>query len=140
MEVILSTAFGVKTAAQTNPNDELMKLGRSAMGEGLLVMSLSLIPIVGTWLSQTLANSRYGLSFGALADVARKIIEERKAHGNQRKVRIFLEFGSCHQVWNRGGRRELTRSPKLINSMAYWVSQKKYSLLAGNRNETIRYY
>ena len=90
MEVILSTAFGVKTAAQTNPNDELMKLGRSSMGDGVLVMSLSLIPIVGTWLSQTLANSRYGMSFGALADVARKIMEERKAHGSQRKVRIFV--------------------------------------------------
>ena len=90
MEVILSTAFGVKTAAQTNPNDELMKLGRQAMGDGVLPMSLSLIPIVGTWLSQTLGNSRYGMGFGALADIARKIIEERKKHGSQRKVRIFV--------------------------------------------------
>ena len=92
MEVILSTAFGVKTAAQTNPNDELMKLGRSAMGDAGLVTLVASIPIIGARLSQKLINSRYGMSFGALADVARKIIEERKAHGSQRKVRIFVRI------------------------------------------------
>ena len=87
MEVILSTSFGVKTNAQTDPNDHLMNLARNSLGKGTFVVLVSMIPLVGGWLSKKLANTRFGLSINALADVARKIIEERKAHESQRKVR-----------------------------------------------------
>eukprot|EP00112_Aurelia_sp_Birch-Aquarium-sp1_P017611 Seg4099.3 transcript_id=Seg4099.3/GoldUCD/mRNA.D3Y31 product="Cytochrome P450 3A31" protein_id=Seg4099.3/GoldUCD/D3Y31 len=78
MEVILSTAFGVKTESQTNPDDHLMKLARAAMQRRLVVTLAVMIPVIGQWLSRKLAASRFGLGNSELFDIARGIIKERR--------------------------------------------------------------
>ena len=90
MEVILSTAFGVKTESQTNPNDHLMKLARAAMQRRILVTLAVMIPVIGQWLSRKLTESRFGFGNKELFDIARGIIKERRdiaaESGYQRKV------------------------------------------------------
>ena len=90
MEVILSTAFGVKTESQTNPDDHLMKLAKNAMARQLPILLASMIPFIGQWISKKLATTRFGDSRTKLFGVAREIIEKRKkiAAEFQRKVRF----------------------------------------------------
>ena len=86
MEVILSTAFGVKTESQTNPNDHLMKLARAAMQRRIVVSLALMIPVIGQWLSRKLLESRFGFGNKELFDIARGIIRERREGSYQRKV------------------------------------------------------
>ena len=90
MEVILSTAFGVKTESQTNPDDHLMKLAKNAMARQLPILLASMIPFIGQWISKKLATTRFGDNQTKLFGVAREIIEKRKkiAAEFQRKVRF----------------------------------------------------
>ncbi len=91
MEVILSSAFGVKTDSQTNPKDKLTNLARKAMEEDFLPEIALMIPIIGKWLSKKLAASpTYGLKMEELEKIAREVIKQRKEEagsGKQRKVR-----------------------------------------------------
>eukprot|EP00794_Sanderia_malayensis_P000606 gene606-1268_t len=98
MEVILSSAFGMKTESQTNPNDKLTKLAQAAMEQKPWPQIALLIPFVGKFLSKMLMSSeRFGFGWGGLIKIARGIVKSRKEAsdgGERRKDMLNLMLDS----------------------------------------------
>ncbi len=92
MEVILSSAFGVKTDSQTNPKDKMTEMARQAMDDKPWPAIALMIPLVGKYISKQLSKStRFGFGWYPLVDVAKKIIKQRRQNENakgQRRVRL----------------------------------------------------
>ena len=91
MEVILSSAFGLKTNSQTNPNDKMTAMARQAMDEKPWPTIAMMIPLVGKYIAQQLMKTtRFGFGWYPLIDVAKSIIEQRrrKQDKGQRRVRF----------------------------------------------------
>ena len=93
MEVILSSAFGVKSESQTNPNDKVTGYARDAMDPKPYPDIALMIPLIGKKISEMLLVSSWGFNWGPMVTVAKSIIKGRKeSAGNARIVSFPLSL------------------------------------------------
>ena len=88
MDIILSTAFGVKSNCQTNPDDPLMAKGKAAMKQTPLKQAISgillLLPF-GNKVMQLLSKWLFSAFFD-LSDVAKGVIDFRKTDPSTKRM------------------------------------------------------
>ena len=93
MEVILSSAFGVKSESQTNPNDKVTGYARDAMDPKPYPNIAVMIPFIGKKIVKMIAVSSWGFNWGPMIAVAKSIIKGRKeSAGNARIVSFLLSL------------------------------------------------
>ena len=93
MEVILSSAFGVKTESQTNPNDKVTGYAREAMNPKPYPNMAAMIPLIGRKIFDRIVVSSWGFNWGPMIAVAKSIIKGRKeSAGNARIVSFPLSL------------------------------------------------
>ena len=93
MEVILSSAFGVKSESQTNPNDKITGYARDAMSPKPFANMATMIPLIGQKIFKMIALSSWGFNWGPMIAVAKSIIKGRKeSAGNARIVSFLLSL------------------------------------------------
>ncbi len=100
MEVILSSAFGLKADSQTNPDDKITQMAKKVMDSSFLPIIVMMIPVIGKYLSTEIAkSSRFGFGWTPLVKVAKGIIKKRREsskNAEQRKVSPLLRSRSSN--------------------------------------------
>ncbi|CAH3190591.1 unnamed protein product [Porites evermanni] len=133
MEVILSTAFGVKSETQTVENDPVTEMAKKAMAPNPIFPLLMLLPF-GNLIGKCLPDP---LNFNGIGKVAEDIITERtKANGHSKlNVRVnllFLLLCQKYKISNRQAvkiRSLLFFSYDSIRNPAYTLFSMNYSYL-----------
>ena len=92
MDIILSTAFGVKSKCQTDPDDPIMAKGKAALSQSLskklLFGLLFLLPF-----SETMLNLMARWLFSSVFDlghVAQEVIDLRKTDPSKKRMVLFI--------------------------------------------------
>ncbi|XP_073241136.1 cytochrome P450 3A28-like isoform X4 [Porites lutea] len=94
MEVILSTAFGVKSETQTVENDPVTEMAKKAMAPNPIFPLLMLLPF-GNLIGKCLPDP---LNFNGIGKVAEDIITERTKANGHSKLNESPSYDVLHQM------------------------------------------
>ena len=95
MEVILSAAYGLQSDCQTNPNEKVTSYVKRAMTPKPWPSIALWIPFIGKKVSKSLLMSKWGLHWGPVVDIAKKILRERRSDGEKREVSTSANHFEC---------------------------------------------
>ena len=101
LETILSSAFGVQSKVQTNPDDIVAKYAKQSVSAGTLVMVIAMIPVIGPKMAKYIMPTDYGFGYGKLTTISEGIIKQRKQQGienNPKKVNNWCFIKSVRRL------------------------------------------
>jgi len=94
MDVIMSTAFGIQSDFQNNPNDPVMQTALKAMRPNVILQFIAnavmpLLPWGKKFVMSEMGKSIFFKELFEITDVTRKVVDMRR-RGQVRKVRIYI--------------------------------------------------
>ena len=127
LEVILSTAFGVKADVQTDPDEKLLKKVRSAFSFPFILRILSRMPILGTILRLLM---RLRSNMGYFGNVALEIIRQRREAGDAKRQDLMQLMLTAQQESTIHGVSKITDEEIVAQCIAFLIGGHETSMIS----------
>ena len=127
LEVIFSTAFGIKADVQTDPDEKLLKKVRSAFSFPFILRILSRIPILSTVLKLLLSLRS---NMGYFGKVALEIIRQRRESGTAERQDLMQLMLKAQQESTVHGVSKITDEEIVAQCIAFLLGGHETSMIS----------
>ena len=127
LEVIFSTAFGIKADVQTDPDEKLLKKVRSAFSFPFILRILSRIPILSTVLKLLLSLRS---NMGYFGKIALEIIRQRRESGTPERQDLMQLMLKAQQESTVDGVSKITDEEIVAQCIAFLLGGHETSMIS----------
>lgn len=126
LEIILSTAFGIKADVQTDPDDKLLTKARQSFRFPFILRILGRIPFVRTIVRLVM---RLRGSMGYFGKIALEMLRQRRAEGDTNRQDLMQLMLTAHEESTVHGVSKLTDEEIVAQCVAFLLAGHETSMI-----------